>query len=95
VGSTAVGAGALRALLARGQPLERMLPAFTANPARVLRLGRKGHLAPGADADLVVLDGTGGVSDVMARGRWHVRDGRAVVRGVFEADGALGIVRGM
>jgi beta-aspartyl-dipeptidase (metallo-type) len=95
VGSTAAGAGALRALLARGQPLERMLPAFTANPARVLRLGRKGHLAPGADADLVVLDGTGGVSDVMARGRWHVRDGRAVVRGVFEADGALGIVRGM
>ena len=94
VGSPAAAAGALRALLVRGQPLERVLPAFTANPARLLRLERKGHLMPGADADLVVLDGSGGVSDVMARGRWHVRDGRAVVRGMFEADGALGIVRG-
>jgi beta-aspartyl-dipeptidase (metallo-type) len=95
VGSPAAVGEALRALLTRGQPLERVLPAFTANPARVLRLARKGHLVPGADADLVVLDGTGGVSDVMARGRWHVRDGRAVVWGVFEAEGALGIGGGM
>ena len=29
-----------------GQALERVLPAFTANPARLLRLPRKGHLAP-------------------------------------------------
>ena len=93
VGSPAAVAGALRALLARGQPLERVLPAFTANPARVLRLGRKGHLRRGDDADLVVLDGTGGVSDVMARGRWHVREGRAVVRGMFEADAAPGATR--
>jgi hypothetical protein len=33
----------------------------------------------------VVLDARGAVADVMARGRWHVRDGRAVVRGPFEA----------
>jgi beta-aspartyl-dipeptidase (metallo-type) len=69
-----------------------VLPAFTANPARVLRLLRKGRLERGADADLVVLDGTGAISEVMARGRWHVRGGRAVVRGVFEADVAPGIV---
>ena len=71
-------------LLAAGQPLERVLPAFTGNAARLLRLRRKGCLAAGADADLVVLDGAGGVADVMARGRWHVRGGRPVVRGVFE-----------
>jgi beta-aspartyl-dipeptidase (metallo-type) len=92
IGSPAAVGGALRALLARGQPLERVLPAFTANPARVLRLLRKGRLERGADADLVVLDGTGAISEVMARGRWHVRGGRAVVRGVFEADVAPGIV---
>jgi beta-aspartyl-dipeptidase (metallo-type) len=92
VGSPAAAGEALRALLSRGLPLERVLPAFTANPARVLRLLRKGQLRPGDDADLVVLDGDGGVSEVMARGRWHVRDGRAVVRGVFEADVAPGIV---
>ena len=94
VGSPAAMGGALRALLARGQPLERVLPAFTANPARVLLLHRKGHLRPGADADLIVLDGDGGFSDVMARGRWHVRGARAVVRGVFEAGGAAEIGRG-
>jgi hypothetical protein len=26
------------------------------------------------------------VAEVMARGRWHVRDGRPVVRGAFEAN---------
>jgi beta-aspartyl-dipeptidase (metallo-type) len=84
VGSPSACGEALRALLGRGHPLERVLPAFTANPARLLQLHRKGHLRPGADADLVVLDGKGAVGDVMARGRWHVREGRAVVRGAFE-----------
>jgi beta-aspartyl-dipeptidase (metallo-type) len=74
----------LRDLLVAGQPLERVLPAFTSNPARLLMLARKGRLAPGTDADLVVLDEAGGVADVMARGRWHVRESRVVIRGTFE-----------
>ena len=84
VGSPSALAGTLRALLAAGRPLEQVLPAFTANPAALLRLERKGRLTAGADADLVVLDREGGVAEVMARGRWHVREGRAVVRGTFE-----------
>jgi len=84
VGSPAATGDALRTLLRSGQPLERVLPAFTSNPARLLRLERKGRLAAGADADLVVLDRDGGVADVMARGRWHVRKGEAVRRGTFE-----------
>jgi beta-aspartyl-dipeptidase (metallo-type) len=71
-------------LVACGQSLERVLPAFTTNPARLFLLPRKGHLTPGADADLVVLDETARAAEVMARGRWHVRGGRAVVRGTFE-----------
>jgi beta-aspartyl-dipeptidase (metallo-type) len=74
----------LAGLVECGQPLERVLPAFTSNPARLLRLTRKGRLGVGADADLVVLDERGGAAEVMARGRWHVRGGRAVVRGTFE-----------
>jgi beta-aspartyl-dipeptidase (metallo-type) len=84
VGQPAAMMGTLRDLITRGQPIERVLPAFTANPARLLRLFRKGHLGVGADADLVVLDNSGAVADVMARGRWHVRDGQTVVRGTFE-----------
>jgi beta-aspartyl-dipeptidase (metallo-type) len=84
VGRPTAMADALKTLLACGQPLERVLPAFTTNPASVLLLPRKGHLTPGADADLVVLDEEGGVASVMARGRWHVEDGRSVSRGMFE-----------
>jgi beta-aspartyl-dipeptidase (metallo-type) len=84
VGRPTALAGTLKELLECGQPLERVLPAFTANPARLLRLYRKGHLVSGSDADLVVLDESGGVRDVMARGRWHVREGRRLIRGTFE-----------
>jgi beta-aspartyl-dipeptidase (metallo-type) len=84
VGSPAAMAGTLKELLDCGQPLERVLPAFTTNPARLLLLRRKGQLTAGADADLLVLDEEGAVEDVMARGRWHVRGGRPVVRGTFE-----------
>ncbi|MGN6393486.1 MAG: beta-aspartyl-peptidase [Gemmatimonadales bacterium] len=84
VGSPGAMAGTLAALLRCGQPLERVLPAFTSNVARLLRLERKGRLVEGADADLVVLDRDGAVRDVMARGRWHVRDGTVAVMGVFE-----------
>jgi len=85
VGQPSSVAETLKALLAGGQPLERMLPAFTSNPARLLRLTHKGRLIPGVDADLVVLTAEGGIADVMARGRWYVHDGKAVVRGVLES----------
>jgi beta-aspartyl-dipeptidase (metallo-type) len=84
IGRPTAMAAALRELLSCGQPLERVLPAFTSNPARLLLLSRKGGLTPGSDADLVVLDEEGTVRDVMARGRWHVMEGRPTVRGLFE-----------
>ena len=82
-------AEALQALLACGQPLERILPAFTSNQANLLLLPRKGHLSVGADADLVVLDEESAVSDVMARGAWHVMEGRSVIRGMLERPSPL------
>ena len=84
IGAPASLPATLQALLARGQALERVLPAFTSNAARLLRLENKGRIAPGADADLLVLNEENAVSDVMISGRWFVRDGRAVVRGTFE-----------
>jgi beta-aspartyl-dipeptidase (metallo-type) len=84
VGRPSAMAETLKELLARGEPLERVLPAFTSNAARLLMLPKKGRLAAGADADLVVLDAEGKIESVMARGRWHVQGGRSIVRGGFE-----------
>jgi beta-aspartyl-dipeptidase (metallo-type) len=88
VGEPGALALTLAELLARGHPLDRVLPPFTSNVAALLRLPRKGRLVVGADADLVVLDDAGRVRDVMARGAWHVRGGRPLRRGTFERAGA-------
>jgi beta-aspartyl-dipeptidase (metallo-type) len=74
----------IRALVARGHALDTILPAFTSNPATLLRLRGKGQIAEGFDADLLVLDDLGNIRDVMCRGVWHVRGGRAVRHGTFE-----------
>ena len=85
VGSPSACGETLRVLLGRGQALERVLPAFTSNPAKLLRLPRKGRVTAGSDADLVVLDRENRIADVMARGRWHVQGGTPVIRGTFES----------
>lgn len=87
VGDPGELARTVHGLLGRGYPLGQILPPFTSNVARALRLGRKGHIAPGYDADLVVLEADGGIGDVMAGGRWHVVAGRAVIQGTFEEAG--------
>lgn len=84
VGDVGAMAFALRELLSRGHALETVLPCFTQNVASLLRLPRKGVIAVGADADLVVLDDVHRVHDVMARGVWHVESGVARRRGTFE-----------
>jgi beta-aspartyl-dipeptidase (metallo-type) len=85
VGSAGALLQTLRELLARDVPLERALPAFTSNPARLLRLAGKGEITVSADADLVALDAAGGAHTVIVRGELHVRDGKPVRRGTFEA----------
>jgi beta-aspartyl-dipeptidase (metallo-type) len=80
--------GALAALMTGGHPLERVLPAFTSNAADLWRLPRKGRIRPGGDADLVIIDGSFEIVEVMARGRWHVRAGGSVVKGTFEEERA-------
>ncbi len=68
-GSTLTLDRALRHMVALGISLRETLPMLTANPARLLGLEqRKGNLAPGADADLVLLDDQLNVAGVMTRG---------------------------
>jgi beta-aspartyl-dipeptidase (metallo-type) len=68
--------------------LPQALPLVTTNVARVLGIGdRKGSLAAGKDADIVLLTEDLMVDTVIARGQVMVRDGHAVVRGPFEERG--------
>lgn len=71
-------------LVNQGRTWTEVLPAFTSNPARLLRLKGKGRLAVGSDADLVVLDKQGNPSSVMAQGQWHLLDNEVLRRGPFE-----------
>jgi beta-aspartyl-dipeptidase (metallo-type) len=84
VGSAGALLATLRELLLGGLALDQALPAFTANPANLLRLKGKGTIAAGADADLVALDATGGAQTVIILGEVHVQDGIATRRGTFE-----------
>ena len=57
-GSTLTTGQALKNLVKfTGESVEKVLPLLTANPARLIGMDhRKGSIAPGKDADLVVLD---------------------------------------
>ena len=74
----------LKELLESGLRLERVLPAFTSNAAGLLRFHNKGRIAEGSDADLIVLDDSHEITDVMANGKWHQMDRKQIVYGTFE-----------
>jgi beta-aspartyl-dipeptidase (metallo-type) len=84
VGSAGELLKTLRELTTAGLPLERVLPAFTSNPARLLRLAGKGEIVAGADADLVALDAQGRAYTVIVRGELHLRAGEVLRHGTFE-----------
>ncbi len=65
--------------------LEVAVQTITSNPARTLKLRGKGQIAPGADADLVLVEPDSlAIRGVIARGRWLMRDGVPLVHGTFQ-----------
>ncbi|GGQ05706.1 N-acetylglucosamine-6-phosphate deacetylase [Streptomyces roseolilacinus] len=62
-----------RAATVDGLPVEAIVQALSANPAKLLGLDdRIGSIAPGKDADLVVLDEEFVLKGVMRRGEWVI-----------------------
>ena len=66
-------------------PPETAARLFSTNAAEFYKLGNKGRIGPGRDADLVVLDGDLGLSDVFARGKRMMAGGWLLVRGTFSS----------
>ncbi len=74
----------VRTLIVGGMAASEALKLITENVARGLELYPvKGHIAPGADADLVVLDPDWRVDTVIARGRCRVRDRKVLEAGYY------------
>jgi len=74
-----------KAVQDEGIPLETALRVVTANPARILKLKAKGRLAPGLDADVVLLDPQNlEVRTVIAKGRLLMKSGKLMAKGMFQ-----------
>ena len=78
VGTSATLLPAVAGAIRSGVPIPVALGTVTANPAAQLRLHSKGRVRAGFDADLAVVGPELDVRDVLAGGRWLVRDGRPV-----------------
>lgn len=73
------------AILQEKVPITQALQTITTNPASLLKLEKKGRIAVGYDADLVLVDEDSlEIYTVLAKGQWMVRDGVAVKKGTFE-----------
>jgi beta-aspartyl-dipeptidase (metallo-type) len=68
----------LRQAVGSGIELEDALPAFTTNPAAVLRLPNQGWIGAGSAADLLVLDEDLALHRAMLGGHWFGADGRPI-----------------
>jgi len=66
-------------------PLETAIRVFSTNAADFYKLGRKGRIEPGRDADILLLDDGLGLVDVFARGKRMMAAGRLLARGTFSA----------
>jgi beta-aspartyl-dipeptidase (metallo-type) len=74
----------LASLLEAGRTLEEILPVFTTNVAKTMRLKSKGYIKASYDADVVCLDENNKVQHVLCNGQWMVRHGDTLRTGAFE-----------
>ena len=73
------------AVLRENIPLATALRVITSNPARIFKLQGKGQLAPGMDADIVLLDPRDlTIHTMIAKGRVLMKARKVLVKGTFE-----------
>ncbi len=74
----------LDAVKTYGVALEEALTTITTSPAMALGLAHKGRIEAGMDADLIVAEENGKITDVMALGKWMMQNEEVIVKGTFE-----------
>lgn len=75
----------IQGLVRRGLPLEEALKLLTSTPANLLgKVGVKGCVAEGADADLLVLGDGLEIDSLFARGKTALWQGKVLMKGKFE-----------
>ncbi len=73
------------AVLEHNIPLDKVLKTVTTNPSRIFKLEQKGEIAAGKDADIVLLHKEDlSINQVIAKGKIHVKEGKAVIKGTYE-----------
>jgi len=72
------------AILKEGLDLEKALQTVTANVADILKLPAKGRVAPGKDADLLLIDKDFRIVHLCAMGQMMVKDGKMLRKGTYE-----------
>lgn len=73
------------AVQVEGIDLTTALKAVTKNPASVLKLTKKGRIAVGCDADILLIQPDGFILDsVMANGQWFKKHQQTLRKGTFE-----------
>lgn len=65
-------------------PIDVAVSIVTRNVARILKLGHKGLIKAGQDADVMLTDKEFQIRHVFAKGRHMVEDGQPIVYGTFE-----------
>ena len=75
----------IQSLVGRGLPLEEALKMVTSTPADLLaKKGKKGCVAEGADADLLVLGENLKIESLFMRGKTAILNGQVLMKGRFE-----------
>ena len=75
-------------VIKEGIPFEKALKVITSNVSDILKLGNKGRLAEGKDADILILEkGTLNISTIFAKGRKLKENGEILVKGTYEGEG--------
>lgn len=83
--STCLIKGIQDAVLNEKIPFDIVIRAITCNPAKILKLKKKGRLEKGFDADICMLDeDTLDIDTVIAKGKIMVKEKEIVVFGTFE-----------